>query len=704
MATNFENTSPFPAGGGGSGAAFRAFSWSSSPLGLIAAWPPELRSAAGLVLGSAQPVFACWGESLILLHNDGCLDFGGGRFMLGKTLACGWPGIAALLTPVFKRLLASGQGEVLAEQRVLLDRPRQRQEIFLTFACSPLRLENGGIGGVLVSCSETTETVLARRRLQAGQDLADRLRHALTPADICRQAREAFTGNRADIPFALVYRFDEERRQLRLAAVAGLTAAAAAPELIDGGSGEQPLFLILTRGSPELVAADTLGISQDGASPLVHAFPLLSLDRRALGALVLGINPHQPFNAAYREFQQLLATQLAAALCNAHLQRQHLQLPYFQVANCDPQTAEVCQLLCESEGRLRAIVDYAPAAIYVKDLCFNYMMGNEQFAKITGTSRRQLQGKDDYALFPAVAADRFRADDRKVLASGTYLETEEEVRLADGLHTYFTVKFPLMDDRRNIYAIAGISTDITEIKSAEAELRQSAAELSRSNEELEQFAYIISHDLREPLRTIGGFLNLLQRRHGRQLDPHARELITFTMEGAARLDRMITDLLEYSRIQQQKQALRRVDLFSVWLTAVDNLYVVIEESGAHISHDELPVITGDESQLVRLWQNLMSNAIKFRGDRRPEIHVGVREQQDQWLFSVRDNGIGIQPEFADRIFQVFQRLHTQREYPGSGIGLAVCKKIVERHGGRIWMKSHPGRGTTFYFTIAKKPR
>jgi PAS domain S-box-containing protein len=544
MANSFEHDS-HPAGRGRSGVEFRSFDWLSSPLGSIGAWPPELRFTADLILDSPQPVFACWGESFILLHNDGCLAFGGGRAMLGQTLAGGWPGIAAALVPVCRRLMASGQGEIIAEQPVLLEQSGRRQDFFLTFSCSPIRVAGSAIGGVLVSCTDVTEAVLGRRCLRDGSGLG---------------------------------------------------------------------------------------------------------------------------------------------------------------ADCDNRTSEACRLLGESEGRLRAIIDYAPAAIYVKDLCFNYMLGNDQFAKITGTGRQQLLGRDDYALFPPGAAARFRADDRKVLSTGTYLETEEEVSLEDGPHTYFTVKFPLMDDRANIYAIAGISTDITETKRAAAELRQAAAELSRSNEELEQFAFIVSHDLREPLRTIGGFLNLLKRRHGGQLDSQARELITFTLEGAARLDRMITDLLDYSRIQRQQREPGQVDLFSVWLTAVDNLYAVIEESGAHISHDELPVIAGDESQLVRLWQNLLSNAIKFRGERRPEIHIGVTEQREHWLFSVRDNGIGIPPQFADRIFQVFQRLHTQREYPGSGIGLAVCRKIVERHGGRIWMQSRPGRGTTFYFTLAKQPR
>jgi signal transduction histidine kinase len=258
--------------------------------------------------------------------------------------------------------------------------------------------------------------------------------------------------------------------------------------------------------------------------------------------------------------------------------------------------------------------------------------------------------------------------------------------------------------RKHLQAFTMLEVSNSELKQAEERVRQTIAELERSNRDLEQFAYVVSHDLREPLRTIGGFLNLLQRRHGGQLDSHARELITFTTQGAERLDRMITDLLDYSRIQRQKLVLSRVDLFGVWLKAADNLKAMIEESGARISHDELPVITGDESQLIRLWQNLLSNAIKFRGDRRPEIHIGVREEPDYWLFSVRDNGIGIPPQSAERIFQIFQRLHTQREYPGSGIGLAVCRKIVERHGGRIWMESSPGRGTTFYFTLAGKPR
>jgi PAS domain S-box-containing protein len=697
--TTEHKSSPVFGRDGRAGSGFREFDWTASPLGPIAGWPQMLGAAVDLLLASPQPSFVCWGKSFILLHNAGCLAFGGGRSMLGRALASGWPAMAVLLSPVLTRVMTGGRGEVLAEQSLLLS-PPESEEIFLTFSCSPLRLPEGGTGGVLVHCAEVTGAVLARRRLRAGQDLAGRLRQAGSPAAVCRQAGEVFAAHQTEIPFALLYRCEESRQQYRLASVAGLSETTGIPRLIDV-DGHQRLFSRILAPGMGIFSASELGIRREGASVQARALPLLSRDGRPLGVLILGIDPRRKFDAACREFQQFLAAELAAALANAHLERQQVRFPHVETGDCDHLTAEGCRLLCESENRLRAIVDYAPAAIYVKDLCFNYMMGNERFAKITGVGRDELRGKDDFDLFTAEAAERFRNDDRQVLASGAYLETEEVVRLEDGPHTYFTVKFPLLDGLGNIYAIAGISTDITESKWAEEELRQTAAELSRSNEELEQFAYIVSHDLREPLRTMGGFLNLLQRRHGAKLDDNGLELITFAREGAERLDRMITDLLDFSRIQKRELEPKRVDLFSAWLAAVDNLYAMIEESGAHIAHDDLPVITGDESQMVRLWQNLLSNAIKFRGERRPEIFIGVTEKPAHWLFSVRDNGIGIEPQFADRIFKVFQRLHTQREYPGSGIGLAVCRKIVERHGGRIWMESHPGRGTTFYFTLTK---
>jgi signal transduction histidine kinase len=240
-----------------------------------------------------------------------------------------------------------------------------------------------------------------------------------------------------------------------------------------------------------------------------------------------------------------------------------------------------------------------------------------------------------------------------------------------------------------------------EERRAKEELKRERHELARSNQELEQFAYIVSHDLREPLRTISSFLTLVRKRYHGQLDAKGDEFINYAVDGADRLDRMIRNLLEYSRIQRQKQILQPTPLFEVWLEVIENLHFMIEETNAHITHDPLPMVRGDRSQLVRLLQNLIANAITYCKDRKPEIHIGVAPKAEKWQIAVQDNGIGIDPGHQERIFKIFQRLHTQKEYPGTGIGLAICKKIVERHGGGIWVDSETGKGTTFYFTLPK---
>jgi signal transduction histidine kinase len=240
-----------------------------------------------------------------------------------------------------------------------------------------------------------------------------------------------------------------------------------------------------------------------------------------------------------------------------------------------------------------------------------------------------------------------------------------------------------------------------ELIASREELRRSASDLARSNQELEQFAYSVSHDLREPLRTISSFLTLIRKRYRCQLDAKGEEFIDYAVGGADRLGQMIQDLLQYSRIQRQELTFQPVPLFDIWLDAVENLYFLIEETGARITHDPLPVVQGENSQLNRLLQNLMANAITYCKDGKPQIHIGVASQGDQWLISVQDNGIGIKPEHWERIFQIFQRLHTEKEYPGTGIGLATCKKIVERHGGQIWVESEPGKGSIFFFTLPK---
>ncbi|MBN2001869.1 MAG: PAS domain S-box protein, partial [Anaerolineae bacterium] len=223
--------------------------------------------------------------------------------------------------------------------------------------------------------------------------------------------------------------------------------------------------------------------------------------------------------------------------------------------------------------------------------------------------------------------------------------------------------------------------------------------LQSSNQELEQFAYVASHDLQEPLRAISGYLELLERRYGDQLDERGQRFIAYAVDGAARMHELIRSLLDYSRIGAQGWQPGRVDGEAVFVQVLAGLTKAIQENNAVITHDPLPVVTGDPIQLRRVLQNLVGNAIKFHDSEPPRVHVAVERAEDEWRFSVRDNGIGIAPEQIGRLFAIFQRLHTREEYPGAGIGLAICKKIVERHGGRIWVESAPGRGATFYFTL-----
>src|SRR5262245_52948042 len=226
------------------------------------------------------------------------------------------------------------------------------------------------------------------------------------------------------------------------------------------------------------------------------------------------------------------------------------------------------------------------------------------------------------------------------------------------------------------------------------------AELSRSNEELRQFAVIASHDLQEPLRMISSFVQLLSKRYKGKLDATAEEFIRFAVDGTRRMHGLIDDLLVYSRLDTTAAASTSVDCQKALGRALDNLRLAIDESGAVVEHDSLPIVRADESQLVQLLQNLIGNAIKFRQkDRPPRIQVGAEPRDRKWCLSVRDNGIGIDPRYFERIFQIFQRLHGREEYPGTGIGLAICKKIVDRHRGRIWVESKPGQGSTFHFTL-----
>ena len=237
------------------------------------------------------------------------------------------------------------------------------------------------------------------------------------------------------------------------------------------------------------------------------------------------------------------------------------------------------------------------------------------------------------------------------------------------------------------------------LQESEKKLREYTSKLQRSNQELAQFAYIASHDLQEPLRMVASYCQLLQKRYSDKLDKDATEFINYAVDGATRMQRLIQDLLAYSRVETKGKEPQVVDCKIVLETVLSNLKAALQESKAVVTHDSLPTIKADPTQLGQLFQNLISNSLKFRSTDQPHVHISANKNGHDYHFSVHDNGIGIDPKFCDRIFEIFKRLHTIDEYPGTGIGLAICKKIVERHGGNIWVESEPGKGAAFNFTI-----
>ncbi|HIA54631.1 MAG TPA: PAS domain-containing sensor histidine kinase [Candidatus Melainabacteria bacterium] len=358
-----------------------------------------------------------------------------------------------------------------------------------------------------------------------------------------------------------------------------------------------------------------------------------------------------------------------------------------------------------AEERLRITIEAAPSGMIMVDQDGKIVLVNTQVERLFGYSREELLGQSIEMLVPANVREKhpehrasfFKNPHARAMGVGRDLFGLRK----DGTELPVEIGLNPLEAQGERFVLASI-VDITERKKAEALLQEKLLELQRSNEELQQFAYVCSHDLQEPLRVISNYTQLLAKRYmGKTLDDDAHEFIDFTLDATKRMHQLINDLLLYSRVETRGKGFVDVDMNEILQIAESNLVLVIEETNAEISAEPLPTLKGDNSQLVQLFQNLIGNALKFRSEDAPKVSVSVTSHGDMWQFVVSDNGIGFDMKYVDRIFVIFQRLHLRETYEGSGIGLAVCKKIVERHGGRLWAESVPNKGTSFYFTIPK---
>jgi PAS domain S-box-containing protein len=328
---------------------------------------------------------------------------------------------------------------------------------------------------------------------------------------------------------------------------------------------------------------------------------------------------------------------------------------------------------------------------------------NKATEDVTGYSREELIGSDFSNYF--TEPEQARAGYQKVFIDGLVKDYPLAIRSKSGRITEVLYNATVyLNPQSEIQGVFAAARDVTERKAMENEIKLAMEKLQQSNAELEQFAYVASHDLQEPLRMVASYVQLIERRYKGKLDSDADEFIGYAVDGANRMRGLIDDLLTYSRVARLGKPFGLTDLESTLEIVLLNLKTSIAENEAVVTHDKLPTVMADGGQLVQLFQNLIGNGIKFHGEEAPHVHISAQVRDTDYLFSVRDNGIGIAPEYYDRLFKIFQRLHTREEYPGSGIGLAVCKRIVERHGGRIWIESQVGKGSTIYFTLSKRKR
>lgn len=709
---------------GETGALYRSIDWSSTPLGSTQTWSQSLCCALSICVNARFPISIFWGPEYILLYNDAAIPLHGGKhpWALGcparKVLSEIWD----LMEPRFRRVMtgtpSSGHDEFLPLQRY-----GYVEECYFDYTISPIHGERGHVVGIFNPGIETTYRVIAERRDLLLRKLAEALSRATTADEVCVAGVESLASGPADVPFCLAYLVDDDNQLASLAAHTGLqrNSDACPPEVALAGhdSAKNPWPLQRAFRTRELQVLRNLATLIGGPLPggawpepantaVIVPIPAVAMVAPPAGLLILGISPRKAFDEQYSSFVTQVAQSLGAAIANVRLrdrERTQLRTRLINIANAAP--VAIHELRIDADGNMS--MPYSTPAI----------------ADVTGMSPEELAA--DFSRATAF----IHPDDIDAWRAAY----EESRRTLKPLHAEWRARHPVkgeiwvesdaapepQPDGSTVWY--GYFHDVTErrkmeqaLRDREAKSRQLAqtiqqfnalleervatrtADLERANLELEQFAHTVSHDLRGPLRSINCFSHLLAESEQGRLSADGRRMLERIETAGAKLDQFINNILEYSSAGLREMVRRPVALKALAQEVFEDLHPRYPH--ARMVLGDLPTVAGDPTMLRQVLENLIRNALKFSGVRaEPLVEINWRRDNDNIIFYVRDNGVGFDPQYSEKLFGMFQRLHAEREFPGTGVGLAIVKRLIERHGGRIWPQSQPGAGATFFFTL-----
>jgi PAS domain S-box-containing protein len=714
----------------------RSLDWAATPFGAVEHWSPSLRSAVSLCLSSRFPIAIYWGAEFAVLYNDDYIPILGNKHphhALGKPSRECWAEIWETVQPMLQGVIDTGNPTGADNLLLLINRKGYLEENYFTFSYTAIGLEAGFGGGIFNVVSFTTDCVLSERRLRLLRELAAQTATAKTVVEVSTIAATTLASNAADIPFALLYL--THAAEAVLAEAIGIEAGQlASPQQIDLSPADLPqtdcwnLNQVNQTGQAQVLTdlQARLGKLPSGAwaesphsaivLPIFKTGQATSGHTQVAGFLVAGINPHRDLDDAYRGFFELVANNLGTAIANAEA--------YETERNFRSAIEQAGQAIQQSEERYRSLVSVLTSIVWTTNQAGEFVTSQPAWEAYTG------QSWETYRKFGWIEA-LHPADRDRLLAQWIDARTRRSAYHAEGriwhnasqqFHYCEARGVPLLNPDGTIREWVGTVMDVHDRQQTAAEIRQlnehleervkqRTLQLEEANRELESFSYSVSHDLRAPLRHIGGFLDLLEKRlKADTLDPTNQRYLKIIAEATKQAGTLVDDLLSFSRMGRAELRWKRVNMMQLVQDVQHSLDLDRGDRRVSWQVDPLPEVQGDPAMLRLVWYNLLENALKYShtstqaeqtqtAQTQVKICISFIQNESEVVFFVRDNGIGFDMRYAHKLFGVFQRLHTDPQYEGTGIGLANVQRIIQRHGGRVWAEGSVDQGATFYFSL-----